>query len=339
MRKNTTVGLSSLFLCLLSTPTFALTLDTEAACDSIGGSWTQVTQPPRVGHCDLKRSYTVQSGDILELVSAVSLNIENYATLRINGRLAASHRALLELRHAYLENYNEVQISSGARVNLWAGAIRNHGRYGNDGVLGNGWQNGAERGFFNMGLFANLNDGRVANNGLFLNQDEGRFVSYAGSQFHNRDGARYTAKNDLHEGYFENFDNGDVFVRGPLRLEADGLMANRGYVSLYAGQFTIDAGGRFNNEPGGHFYVDTMRSVTVNGEFISDGGRIDNHGLIVLGQSFSLLRTIDGGVYNAPSGTIDASKGKFSLSCTNFTNKGAVYGFYLDNCADMYPTK
>lgn len=334
MRKSFATGFAALLLCLLSIPSFAVTLDKESVCLRIGGSWTQITQPPRVGHCDLKWSYTVPSGDILELVSAVSLNIENYATLRVNGRLAVSNGALLEFRYAYLENYNEVQVSNGARVNLWAGAIRNHGQYANDGVLGNGAQFSAERGVLNTGLFSNLNDGRVVNNGTFLNQSEGRFVSYAGSQFHNRYDASYTAINDLHEGYFENDDKADFIVRGPLRIEADGLVSNRGYVSLFAGQITIDAGGQFSNEPGARFHVDTLRSVTINGEFTSDNARIDNYGLITLGQPHSVLRTIDGRIYNASSATIDATTGKFSLSCTHFTKKGAVYGFYLDNCGD-----
>ncbi|MCH9695219.1 MAG: hypothetical protein K0U72_11985 [Gammaproteobacteria bacterium] len=339
MRKIITAGVAALFLCLLSLPSFAVTLDKESACLGMGGSWTQITQPPRVGHCDLKWSYTVPAGDILELVSAVSLNIENYATLRVNGRLAVSNGALLEFRHAYLENYNEVQISSGAKVKLWAGAIRNYGEYVNDGLLGNGWQPGLERGVFNSGLFSNTNDGHVDNNGVFVNQYDGRFVSFAGAQFVNYYGASFTANNDLHEGYFENDKHADIFVRGPLRLEAGGLVTNRGRVSLYAGQITIDAGGQFYNEAGGRFFVDTMRNVTINGEFTSDNARIDNYGLISLGQAQSLLRTIDGGIYNAPSGVIDANKGKFSLSCTIFTNKGAVYGAYFDNCTSKYPTK
>lgn len=323
------------FVLFVSSPAAALDLDGSSACNVIGGQWTPVNTPPHIGRCELKRNHTVAAGTDLNMVAGVILDVSNRATLRIDGTLRLSNTALLEFRHADLDNYGDVDVANGAKVKLWAGAIYNRRNYFNDGLLGNGWQAGlAETGVQNRGHFENRRHGVIDNNHIFVNESENsRLIGYAGSRINNYAGAVYRANQDRHEGVIENDKGAVVYVVSELTLESGGQFNNRGNINLYYGSMTIQGAAEFRNEPGSSLFIGAHRYLNIAGELSSENARIDNHGNIVLSGAAALLRTEGGSLYNAVMARIDANTGKFTLSCTRFVNKGTVFGIYYDNCS------
>ncbi len=308
-----------------------IVLDGPQACSALGGNYTQLMKPPRLGRCDLRNNYTLAGGDLLNLTADVELNVTNYATLRINGQMLLAKDALLELRHASIENFGTIDVFRNAAVKLWAGSIINRNNYFNDGYLGNGWQRpGPERGILNTGTFENRNDGVVVNHSLFSNDGDGIFINYAGGRVNNYSTGRYYGKADRHEGTFRNDQGGEVYLRGRFTLESGGRLTNAGDLWVFNGSIEIQTGAALLNS--GVLRVPYQRNIWVSGELESIDAKLTNAGFITL-NSGGTLRLEGGAFDNDSSGVLDATNGKFSVSCTRLTNKGVINVFSIDKCA------